>query len=113
MQILLINNSIGLVLSTLAVIAFWQPPTPAQWLALAGVGVMMLSAQFCYVSALARAESSLVVPFSYATLVVAALLDLAVFGIVPDAVSLLGAATILAGAGLLAWREGVRARQAG
>ena len=36
----------------------------------------------------------------------AALYDLAIFGVVPDAVSLIGGVVILCGAGLLAWREG-------
>jgi len=104
-QILLINNMIGLVLSSLAVLAVWQPPSPAQWAGLAGIGLLMLSAQICYVNAVARADASLVVPFSYATLVFATLYDLAIFGIVPDGVSILGALTIVAGAALLAWRE--------
>ena len=47
-----------------------------------------------------------VAPFSYATLVFAALYDFLGFGVVPDAVSLLGAVIILAGAAVLAWREG-------
>jgi len=105
LQILAINNTIGLAISTLAVISIWTPPTGPQWAALAGLGCIMALAQTCYVNALARAEASLVVPFSYATLVVAILYDLAFFGVVPDAVSLIGALTIIAGALLLGWRE--------
>lgn len=112
-QILLINNTIGMVLSSLAVLAVWQPPTPAQWAGLVGIGVLMLAAQTCYVNSVARADSSLVVPFSYATLVFATVYDLAVFGIVPDGVSITGAMVIVAGAALLAWREGRLARRKG
>ena len=68
----------------------------------------MLTAQLCYVNALARADASLVVPFSYATLIFATLYDLAVFGVIPDAVSITGAGVIVAGGALLAWREGRR-----
>ncbi len=106
LQILLINNGFGLAISTLAVLAVWQPPTAQQWAALAGIGLLMASAQGCFVNSLARADASLVVPFSYATLVFAAFYDLAAFGVVPDAVSVAGAAIIIAGAALLAWREG-------
>ncbi|MDJ0825227.1 MAG: DMT family transporter [Rhodobacter sp.] len=105
-QILLINNAIGLSVASLAAYWVWQMPTGPQWAALAGIGVLMAAAQACYVNAVARADASLVVPFSYATLVFAALYDLAVFGVVPDAVSVAGALVIVAGGALLAWREG-------
>lgn len=105
LQILLINNALGLAISTCAVVAYWQPPTGAQWAALAALGVLMASAQAAYVNAIARADTSLVVPFSYATLVFAALYDFALFSVVPDAVSITGAGIIIAGALLLAWRE--------
>ena len=53
-----------------------------------------------------RAEASFVAPFSYATLIFAALYDYAGFGLIPYAISLTGAGIILGGALLLAWREG-------
>lgn len=109
LQILLINNSLGMLVATLAVLPFWQPPEPLQCAALAGIGLIMLSAQLCYVNAMARADASLVVPFSYATLIFAGLYDLAVFGVVPDSVSVAGALVIVAGGALLAWREGRKA----
>lgn len=104
-QILLVNNCIGVVLSTFVVLAVWEAPSAAQWGLLALLGTMMACAQACFVNAMKRAEASFVVPFSYATLVVAGLYDVAFFKVVPDAVALLGMATILCGAGLLAWRE--------
>ena len=110
LQILLINNAMGLSIATLAVLPVWAPPTAGQWAALAGVGLLMALAQACFVNSVARAEASLVVPFSYATLVFATLYDLAIFGVVPDAVSASGAAIIIAGAALLAWREARLAR---
>lgn len=104
-QILLVNNMIGCVLATLAVLAVWEPPSAAQWGLLALLGTLMAGAQACFVNAMKRSEASFIVPFSYATLVVAGLYDFAFFGEVPDSVALLGMATILCGAGLLAWRE--------
>ncbi|MFQ6550383.1 DMT family transporter [Aestuariibius sp. 2305UL40-4] len=109
-QILLVNNTIGWILASTAVIPVWQMPTPAQWAALAGLGVLMACAQACFVNAMARADASLVTPFTYLTLLFAALYDAAIFGIIPDWISLLGAAIILTGAALLAWRE-TRARR--
>jgi len=106
-QILVISNSIGVIISTLAVIWVWQPPTPAQWAGMAALGLTMAAAQFCFVNSMARADASFVTPFTYLTLVFAALYDALFFRVLPDAISVLGAATIVAGAALLAWRDRV------
>lgn len=107
LQILFVNNTIGLLIATAAVIWVWQPPTPLQWAGLAGIGLLMACAQGFFVNAMARADASFVTPFSYLTLVFATLYDRALFGVVPTPASLAGAATIIAGAALLAWRERV------
>jgi drug/metabolite transporter (DMT)-like permease len=104
-QILLLNNAIGLGISSLAVLPFWVMPTAAQWGALAGIGVLMACAQALFVNAMARADASFVTPFAYVTLIFAALYDAVAFGQYPDAVSYVGAAVILCGALLLAWRQ--------
>lgn len=104
-QILLINNALGLTIATLAVFPVWVPPTGAQWAALAGIGVLMAKAQACFVNAMARADASFVTPFSYVTLIFAALYDLLIFDVWPDSISWLGAGVIVAGAVILAWRE--------
>jgi drug/metabolite transporter (DMT)-like permease len=96
---------IGLGIASIAVLAVWQPPTAAQWGLLAGVGVSMALAQTCFVNGMARADASFVAPFSYATLLFAALYDLVFFDVLPDAISLLGTAIIVAGAVTLALRE--------
>lgn len=107
-QVLLINNLIGVGIATAAVIPVWQAPTPAQWGALAAVGLLMGCAQICFINGVARADASFVAPFNYATLVFASLYDFTVFGTRPGLVSALGAAVILTGALLLAWREARR-----
>lgn len=112
MQILFINNSFGLIIASLAVLFVWTPPNSTQWATLAATGVFMAMAQACYVNAMRRAEASFVAPFAYATLIFAALFDAAIFEKWPDLVSLLGAGIIIAGAAVLAWREGRIARRA-
>ena len=106
LQILFINNALGVCLSTLAVIPVWVMPTGPQWAGLIALGVLMACAQACFVNAMARAEASFITPFSYMTLLFAALYDLLIFDVVPDAISWLGAGVIVAGALVLAWREG-------
>lgn len=107
LQVLFVNNALGLTISSIAVLFVFAAPTPHQWLALAGLGFAMAAAQACFINAMARADASMVTPFSYLTLVFAALYDATIFGQLPDLVSYLGAAVILAGAALLAWRETV------
>ncbi|MFV1594833.1 DMT family transporter [Phaeobacter sp. JH20_36] len=106
LQILWVNNLLGTVIACSAVVAVWQPPSAEQWALMAALGCMMACAQGCFINGIARADASFVAPFSYATLIFATLYDLAVFAVVPDAVTVLGAVIILAGAALLAWREG-------
>lgn len=105
LQILLVNNAIGLGIASLAVLFVWAMPTPAQWGALAGLGAMMALAQSCFIQAMRRADASFVVPFTYATLIFASFYDYLVFTAIPDAISFLGAGIIITGALLLAWRE--------
>jgi drug/metabolite transporter (DMT)-like permease len=112
LQILFVNNSMGLTIATCAVIWVWQAPTPAQWAGLVAIGLIMAGAQVFFINALARADASFVTPFSYLTLVFAAVYDGAIFGVVPTALSVIGALTIIAGAALLAWREQVNRRRA-
>lgn len=104
-QILLVNNLIGLCIATCAVLPVWQPPTALQWAVLAGIGLCMAVAQTCFVNAMARADASFVAPFSYATLIFAALYDALFYKVVPDTITYLGAAIILTGALWLALRE--------
>ena len=111
LQILFLNNLVGMLIASFAVAPFWQPPTPGQWLALAGIGVIMACAQTAFVNGMARADASFVAPFSYATLIFATIYDFALFKAIPDTISVIGAGIILVGALLLALREGRNRRE--
>ena len=105
-QILLVNNAIGLCIAAFAASFVWVWPSPVQWAALAGIGVLMAGAQACFVNAMARADASFVAPFFYAVLVFSAAYDWAVFGVWPDHISLIGSAIILSGAGIACLARG-------
>jgi len=107
-SILLVNNAIGVCVASAAVIWVWHAPTLAQWALMATLGFSMAIAQTCFVNAMARADASFVAPFSYATLIFAAFYDVVFYNVIPDSVTVLGAGVIIAGALLLAWREGRR-----
>ena len=104
-QILLMNNLLGLLISTVAASVVWQMPSARQWVALVAIGGLMAIAQLCFVNAMARSDASFVSPFLYCTLIFAAFYDGVVFEVMPGFISLLGAGIVLAGAALLAWRE--------
>ena len=105
LQVLLINNGLGVLIASCTVIFVWQTPTLAQVMLMAGVGFVMATAQAFFVNGMARADASFVAPFSYATLLFAALYDLVFYAVQPDGVTMIGAAVIIAGALLLAYRE--------
>ena len=107
-QILLISNVGGAAIASIVVLWFWQMPTPAQWAMLVAIGVVMLSAQFLYVTALRHGDASFIVPFSYATLLFAALYDLVLFNTIPVPLSILGGIVIAVSGVALAWSEGKR-----
>jgi len=106
MQILIINNALGTLIACSVAYFVWQTPSPIQLGLMAAVGLLMVSAQTFFIQSMRSGEASLMVPFSYATLLFAGLYDLILFEVVPDQLSLLGAAIILMSGIVLAVREG-------
>ncbi|MGA0235528.1 MAG: DMT family transporter [Alphaproteobacteria bacterium] len=115
LQILFINNLIGVVIATAIALFVWVWPTPFQWAALAFVGFGMAGAQITFTWAMRQVEASVIMPFIYTSLLFAALMDFWLFGDFPDVWAGVGAVVIVSGGILLAWRETVRskARQEG
>ncbi len=105
LQILFVNNLMGVLIASAALVFVWQTPGNAQWIALAAIGAIMACAQGCFIQSMKRAEASFVAPFSYATLIFVTFYDFGAFNAVPDAITLIGAAIIVGGAALLVYRE--------
>lgn len=103
-QILLINNSIGVVLSVTAAAFVWEWPDARGWGYLAALGGTMICAQTLFIQAMKRGEASLVVPLFYTILVFAAIFDLVIFGIIPTWQAVGGAALIVLGAVVISMR---------
>jgi len=104
-QILLINNAIGLTISTVVMLNFWAPPTIMQWVILAGIGIFMITTQTCNIYALRNADASFIVPFTFSNLIFVSIYDYLVFSSYPDYISIIGSTVILSGVGLIAWHE--------
>lgn len=87
----------------------WTPIQPRHWWVIAGIGVVGTLAQVALTEAFRRGEASLVAPIEYSALLWGALLDLAVWQVLPDSMTWLGAAIIVASGVYLLRRERVRA----
>ena len=103
-RVLLINNSIGALVSIMTALSFWLWPTSGQWALLVAIGFVMVCAQAMFIQAMRSAEASMVIPAFYSVLLFAAIYDFVLYGVVISPVALLGAALISVGAMVLALR---------
>ena len=86
----------------------WRPIQPAHWQVIAGIGVAGTLAQVLMTEAFRRGEASLLSPLEYTALLWGTLLDVALWGVLPDGVTWIGAAIIVASGLYLLRRERVR-----
>ncbi|WP_346767148.1 DMT family transporter [Enterovirga aerilata] len=101
---------VGLAVLTLLVPVGWTTPTLPQIGLAAGMALASTAAQFLVVTAYRLGRASVLAPVSYSQLVWSGLLGFLVFGNVPDAWTLLGAAIIIASGLYTAHRERIAYR---
>ena len=104
-QILLVNNFIGLILSSSVVLFYWITPNFLQFLFCILIGVLMICAQFCFLKALKSNQLNFVVPFFYSTLIFVLLYDYLFFYELHDFLSLSGSILIIIGGTYLFFKE--------
>jgi len=100
----------GLLLLTALVPFGFVVPSTAQVALGIGIGLAASTGQYVLILAYRRAAASLLAPFSYVQLLSSTLLGALVFGAIPDGMTLLGAAVIIASGLYTVHRERVRAR---
>lgn len=83
----------------------WVPLRPEHWWIVAGVGVTGMVGQVALTQAFRLGEASLIAPLEYTALVWVVLLDLALWGVLPDRWTWAGAAIIVASGLYLLHRE--------
>jgi drug/metabolite transporter (DMT)-like permease len=105
---LLFSGVVGVIVMSLWAPQVWQPPGPVEWVLLICVGLLGCTSHFCLIRAFRNAPASLVVPFSYSSLLWAILLGFFVFGALPDRWTLVGAALIVASGLYIFYRESRR-----
>ena len=100
-----------MLLMTLGAFAFavagWMPVARSDWWLIAGIGIAGALGQYAITEAFIRGEASLLAPLEYTALAWGVGLDLALWGVLPDAITWVGAAIIVASGLYLLRRERV------
>jgi drug/metabolite transporter (DMT)-like permease len=99
---LLWSALVGLAATSVTGPFMWVPPDREAWVLLVVLAVAGSIAHYALIRGLQLAEASAVQPYTYTLLVFAAFWGLVVFGDIPDAWTILGAA-IIVGSGLYTW----------
>jgi drug/metabolite transporter (DMT)-like permease len=112
-SILMATQFFGIFVFSAASAPFaWITPDASDVMLFAGVGLTSVIALFCVVRALKLASASVVVPYQYTLILWSVGFGWLIFGEVPAASTIVGAAVIV-GAGLyIFWRERVMAKAA-
>lgn len=85
----------------------WVPIRTQDWWVIGGIGVTGTLAQVALTEAFRRGEASLIAPLEYTALLWSVMLDLSLWGVLPDRVTWLGAAIIVISGLYLLRRERV------
>ncbi len=110
LTIALFHNATGTVVFLIAsLFVGWETDLAVwDWALLAGLGLAGGVQQYLLALAYRYGEASMLAPFDYMALPIAAVLGFAIFSEVPTLVSLAGGAIIIAGGLITVWRERVR-----
>jgi drug/metabolite transporter (DMT)-like permease len=113
-EVVLVSGTFAAMLVVAGSVApfVWVAPSPKDFGLMAILGVVAMVAFACMNRSLKLAPASVVVPYQYTMIVWAVALGFLVFGDVPDAFTLAGAAIIIAAGLYIFWREQVRGRDA-
>lgn len=85
----------GLVATPVAALT-WEPVDGETWLLMIGLGAVFGVAQTLMIRAFAHAPAAVLTPFSYAQIIAAVIFGILVFGAVPDTLTFVGMALIIA-----------------
>lgn len=91
----------------------WRAITPMHWWLVAAIGLAGALGQWAVTEAFARGEASVIAPFEYSALAWGVALDLALWGVLPDGVTWIGAAVIVGSGLYLIHRERIAAKRPG
>jgi drug/metabolite transporter (DMT)-like permease len=93
---------VGTLVMSLALPFSWVDPTPKGFFIFALIGITSGLGQFSIIKALEYAPASFLAPFAYGQLLWVSIIGVLVFGDFPDAITMVGIATVVAGGLLVA-----------
>jgi drug/metabolite transporter (DMT)-like permease len=86
----------------------WVAPTPAQWLALVATSSLIFGGLILVITAIRSAELSVLAPLRYTSVILAVLLQITLWGVVPDASTTAGLVLIVSAGLYIIHRERLR-----
>lgn len=96
---------LGFVLAIPLALLNWRWPTGIDLALLAAMGVLGLITQWCYMKGMAEGDAAVMAPIDYTRLIFACLFGYAIFGDIPNTLTMCGAAIIIAATLYITWRE--------
>ncbi|WP_111748301.1 DMT family transporter [Salinisphaera orenii] len=96
LRIVFYFSLLATLFSALPAAAFWQTPTPTEWLALIGAGGFAVAGQLCLTRAYTLAPAAHVGTLVYSTVVFATLIAWLLWDEAPDYISILGGILVIA-----------------
>ncbi len=108
--IFLYTGVVGALVMSALVPFFWSTPSPIAWLLMATTGLLGGLGHYLIIQAFVRAPASALAPFSFVTIIWTTCSGYLVFGDLPDAATISGAAIIIASGIFVFYRESVAGR---
>ena len=96
---------LGFLLTIPGAVLDWRTPSLPDLALLSCMGVLGLITQACYIKGMAEGDAAVMAPIDYTRLVFAVMLGYALFGEVPDSLTMFGASIIIASTLYITWRE--------
>lgn len=96
---------LGFLLSIPGAILNWHTPSLPDLALLSCMGILGLVTQVFYIKGMTEGDAAVMAPIDYTRLVFAILLGFALFGEVPNGVTMLGASIIIGSTIYITWRE--------
>lgn len=99
------SAALGFILAIPPALFVWRWPSAIDLTLLAAMGVLGTITQVCYIRGMSEGDAAVMAPVDYTRLVFAVMLGYALFGDVPDALTMTGAAVIIASTVYITLRE--------
>lgn len=96
---------LGFVLTIPGALIDWRTPSWSDLALLSVMGMLGMVTQACYIKGMAEGDAMVMAPIDYTRLIFAVVLGYALFGEVPNALTMLGAGVIIASTLYITWRE--------